>query len=53
MGEFKAQILGIILVLGIFGVLAGPVKNTFTNAWTKIATQVSTEISNAITPPPT
>lgn len=33
MGEFKAQILSIILVLGIFAALQKPVEDTFTGAW--------------------
>ena len=44
MGEFKAQILGIILVLGIFAALSTPVKNSFTSAWNKISTQISSQI---------
>ncbi|MDD2433871.1 MAG: hypothetical protein WC196_00835 [Bacilli bacterium] len=50
MGEFKAQILGIILVLSIFAALSSPVKTSFTNAWSAISNQISSQISAAATP---
>lgn len=46
MGEFKAQILGIILVLSIFVLLNQMVPQFFTQIWSNIVARVN----NAIIP---
>ncbi|MDD4123796.1 MAG: hypothetical protein VB122_06980 [Erysipelotrichales bacterium] len=45
MGEFKAQILGVILVLGIFAALSGTINGVFTNAWQNVSSQISEQIN--------
>jgi hypothetical protein len=40
MGEFKAQILGVILVLGVFAALNGVFASTFVGAWQQVSSQV-------------
>ena len=45
MGEFKAQILGVILVLGVFAALNGAFTEAFTDAWDQVALQVAEQIT--------
>jgi uncharacterized membrane protein YwzB len=40
--EFKAQILGVILVLGIFIALNSTVSDFFVDTWNDITNQIST-----------
>lgn len=44
MGEFKAQILGIILVLSIFVLLNEMVPQFFSQIWANIVTRVNNVI---------
>lgn len=47
MSEVKGQILGIVLVLALFGIVAGLMKSSFGTYKTKIEAQ-TTEIANSI-----
>jgi hypothetical protein len=47
MSEFKAQILGIILVLGIFVVLNQSVTNFFSDTWNNIQQQVNSLVTTS------
>lgn len=49
MSEFKAQILGIILVLSIFSFLNTNVSSFFTDIWNNITTQVE-QVTNPVIP---
>jgi len=40
MGEFKAQILGVILVLGVFAALNGVFASSFVGAWQQVSSHV-------------
>jgi hypothetical protein len=40
MGEFKAQILGVILVLGVFAALNGVFASSFVGAWQQVSSQI-------------
>ena len=44
MSEIKGQLLGIILVLAIFGIVAATLSTVFTN----LSSTVSTEVTKAI-----
>ena len=46
MGEFKAQILGVILVLGVFAALNGIFQESFTAAWKQVASQVAVQVDS-------
>jgi hypothetical protein len=41
MSEFKAQILGVIIILGIFAVLNKTVSGFFQSTWANIQNQVT------------
>lgn len=46
MGEFKAQILGILIVIGIFGAIVAGYKALVEKSWDKIDQEInSLEIS--------
>ena len=45
MSEFKAQILGIVIVLGLFATIGASAKALFNNTWTQINTLASTKIT--------
>lgn len=45
MSELKGQILGIVLVISIFGAIAGSLVTLFTGTITKIQGKVDAEIS--------
>ncbi len=47
MSEFKAQILGIIIVLTLFTVVSSAASEFFDSTWTKIEQVQSNEISKA------
>lgn len=47
MSEIKGQILGIVLVLAVFGAVAGIMVSLFTNTATDLENKVSTNIENA------
>ncbi len=49
MGEFKAQILGIVLVLSVFGILVASVPNVFTGVWTGIEQKIADDTGYTIT----
>lgn len=44
MGEFKAQILGIILVLSVFVLLNQMIPQFFTQIWTNIIARINQAI---------
>ena len=44
MSEFKAQILGIVIVLGLFATISASSKSLFNNTWTQINTLASSKI---------
>lgn len=46
MSEIKGQILGIVLVLAVFGAVAGIMVSLFTNTATDLENKVSTNIEN-------
>ena len=46
MSEIKGQILGIVLVLAVFGAIAGIMVSLFTNTATDLENKVSTNIEN-------
>ena len=45
MSEFKAQILGVVIVLGLFATIGTSAKTLFNNTWTQINTLASTKIT--------
>jgi len=47
MSEFKAQILAILLVLGIFGFLNGKFQSFFSGLWTKVEEQLNSAVSSS------
>ena len=44
MSEFKAQILGIVIVLGLFATIGASSKALFNNTWTQINALASSKI---------
>ena len=46
MSEFKAQLLGILLVISIFGVLAGAYRTLVENSLETINNEISNQLSN-------
>ena len=44
MSEFKAQILGIVIVLGLFAAISTSAKALFYNTWLQINTLASSKI---------
>ena len=44
MSEFKAQILGIVIVLGLFATISTSSKLLFNNTWTQINALASSKI---------
>lgn len=46
MSEFKAQILSILIVIGIFGILYAGYKTLIKNTWNSISNEVSEIISS-------
>lgn len=44
MSEFKAQILGIVIVLGLFAAISTSSKTLFSNTWTQINALTSSKI---------
>ena len=46
MAEFKAQILGILLVLGVFGVLLGLYESFAKDSMDSVSTKVSEVLSS-------
>jgi hypothetical protein len=44
MSEFKAQILGIVIVLGLFAAISTSAKALFNNTWLQINTLASSKI---------
>jgi hypothetical protein len=48
MSEIKGQILGIVLVLAIFGSVAAIMINLFTNTATDLETKVSANIESVL-----
>lgn len=44
MSEFKAQILGVIIVLGIFVALNSTVSQFFVDTWNSITSQITATI---------
>lgn len=47
MSEFKAQMLGLIIVLGLFAVVQSVSSEVFDNTWTNIKTYESVQINDA------
>ena len=47
MSEFKAQILGVLLVVGVFGVLLTAYKSFMTNTVNDVTTKTSEVIESA------
>lgn len=47
MSEFKAQMLGLIIVLGLFAVVQSISAEVFDDTWTKIRTYESVQINDA------
>ncbi len=41
MSEFKAQLLGVLIVIGLFGIIAAGFKTVVSNTMEKIETQAS------------
>lgn len=41
MSEFKAQILGILIVIGVFAILAASAKTLVQNTWTNVSNELS------------
>ena len=44
MSEFKAQILGIVIVLGLFATIGASSKALFNNTWTQLNALASSKI---------
>ena len=47
MSEFKAQMLGLIIVLGLFAVVQGVSQEFFDDTWTTVRTYESVQINDA------
>jgi hypothetical protein len=47
-GEFKAQILGVILVLGVFAALNGVFQSSFVGAWNQVSSQVAVMATSSV-----
>ena len=46
MGEFKAQILGVLIVIAVFGTVLAGYKTLVNDTWDKVSNEIASEIES-------